>query len=189
MGVLRLPCTAAVAAACALLGACGDLPNDPLRKGDIVGRVLRADRDIGRVVAMGADPKRVNLDEDGSFRISSVSAGMHDLLVIASEGEAMRVPAQVQPGGVSELGDLNPWPAAFMVINLTTTGSPQECWVEILRTDLDDVRAPSGSYQFLVGPLGAGCYDAAMKHDGDAFWNQSDICLAAGEQRSFDVSW
>lgn len=178
-----------MAAALLLLCACGGFENDPLRKGDVVGRVLRGSHDTGRVVLMGPDPVETGLDSDGTFHFHSIPSGAQELLVVASDAEALRVPLTVGPAELTDLQDLDPLPAAFIVINLTTAGVVQDCWVKVYETDLREVHAPDGTARFVAGPLGAGRYDASMVHKGDAFWTQTKIDLQPGEQRAFDVSW
>jgi hypothetical protein len=179
-----------MSAALVLLSACGPgFDNDPFRRGDLVGRVLRGDKSSGRVVLMGAEAKDTNLDDEGRFHFDGVSIGAHELLVVASDAEALQVPVLVAGAQVTDLQDLDPAPAASIVINLTTQGTVADCWVKIHQTDLQEVHAPNGSYRFVVGPLGAGCYDASMENKGSTFWTQTRICLQPGEQQSFDVTW
>lgn len=178
-----------MSAALVLLSACGGFENDPLRQGGLVGRVLRGDKDSGRVVLMGADPKDTGLDDEGRFHFDSIGTGPQELLVVANDAEALRVPALVSGAQVTDLQDLDPVAAAFVVVDLTTQGVVADCWVKIHQTDLKEIHAPDGSSRFLAGPLGAGCYDVTMEHKGDAFWTQSAVCLQPGEQRAFAVTW
>jgi len=188
VGILRSP-TWVTAAVTALLCACGGLDNAPLEHGDLVGRVLRAQKDAGRVVLMSSQPIGATFDDAGNFHFSSVPAGRYEMLVVASDTEALRLPVTVSGAETTELGDLDPLPAAFIRINLSTQGEVMECWVTVHRTDLNRVHSPPGSYQFTAGPLGAGCYDTSMGYLQRAFWSRSNICLEPGEQRSFDVEW
>jgi len=188
VGILRLP-IAAISSWLVLLSACGGFDNRPFQEGGLTGRVLRADKDAGRVVLMGEDPKDTGLDDEGRFHFDSLDLGPQELLVVASDTEALRVPALVVGGRMTDLADLDPAPAAFIVVDLTTQGVVGDCWVKVHQTDLAEVHAPDGSYQFVVGPLAAGCYDASMEHKGAEFWRQAQICLAPGEQRTFDVRW
>jgi len=170
--------------------ACGDLgPPNELRYGDVVGRVLRAQKGSGRVVLMGSQPVPVAFEDDGSFRIRSIPNGEHELLVVANSGEALRVPVTVRGAEVTDLSDLDPLPAAFIRIYVTSQSTPGECWMNVHRTDLTDIRAPAGSYDFTAGPLGVGCYDASMQTSTQTVWDGPGICLAAGEVRSFSVAW
>ena len=170
--------------------ACGDLGiPDELRYGDVTGRVLRAQRSSGRVVLMGAQPVPVSFEDDGSFRIRSIPTGEHELLVVANDGEALRVPVTVRGAELTDLSDLDPQPAAFIRIYLTGQSSADECWVDVHRTDLTEIRAPAGSYDFVAGPLAPGCYDASMQTATQVVWDGPGICLAAGEVRRFDVAW
>jgi hypothetical protein len=180
---------AAMVAATALLCACGEISNEQFKRGDLMGRVLRGDKDTGRVVLMGTDPKEAGLDGEGRFHFSAVDNGPHELMIVASGSEALRVPVLVAGGQLNDLQDLDPVPAAFLVIDLYTQGQVADCWVKVHLTDLKEVHSPDGSYQFVVGPLGAGCYTASMEHSGSPFWSQTDICLDPGEQRAFDVTW
>jgi len=179
----------AMTAALALLCACGGLGNDPFKHGDLTGRVLRGDKDTGRVVLMGEDPSDTGLDDEGRFHFDSLDTGAHELMVVANGTEALRVPALVAGAQVNDLQDLDPAPAAFIVVDLTTQGVVGDCWVKVHQTDLTEVHAPDGSYRFVVGPLGAGCYDASMEHKGTEFWKQDGICLTPGDQQTFAVRW
>ncbi|HVE86465.1 MAG TPA: hypothetical protein VND93_26595 [Myxococcales bacterium] len=185
---MRPPCTTA-AAALLLLCACGGIDNTPFDRGGVIGRVLRAQVGGGRVVLMGDAPQVATFGNDGTFRFDSVPTGPHQLLVVASDAEALRVPVEVRPAELADLSVLDPAPAAFIVINLSTYGAVDECSVQVRLTDLDAVHAETGSPRFVAGPLGAGCYDATMQHNGSEFWRQTDICLGVGEQQAYDVIW
>ena len=189
MGLLRTPSRWTTAVAAALLCGCGGLDNASLRYGDVVGRVLRAQPDSGLVVVMGRGLAPVPLEGDGSFHLASLPVGAEELLVVAGPDEALRVPVTVRPAEVTDLSEVDPLPAAFIVINLTTQGQVADCWVKVARTHLTEVHAPDGSYDFTVGPLAAGCYHASMEHDGQEFWSDPEVCLRAGERRAFDVAW
>src|SRR6185295_17822814 len=118
VGILRLP-IAAISSWLVLLSACGGFDNRPFQEGGLTGRVLRADKDAGRVVLMGEDPKDTGLDDEGRFHFDSLDLGPQELLVVASDTEALRVPALVVGGRMTDLADLDPAPAAFIVVDLT----------------------------------------------------------------------
>jgi len=178
---------AAMSAALVLLSACGEFENTPFEEGGVVGRVLRGDKTTGRVVVMGADPKDTDLDDEGRFHFDSLKAGPQELMVVASATEALRVPALVAGAQVTDLEDLDPVAAAFIVVNATNTQMVASCWMTIHQTDLRQIR-DDGYYRFVAGPLAPGCYDATMDTEDAELWRQH-VCLQPGERRAFDATW
>jgi len=178
----------AMSAALVLLSACGEgIDNRPFSEGALLGRVLRGDKTTGRVVVMGADPKDTDLDDEGRFHFDSLKAGPQELMVVANGAEALRVPAVVAGAQVTDLEDLDPVAAAFIVVNAANTQMVESCWMTIHQTDLRQIR-DDGYYRFVAGPLAPGCYDATMDNQDAELWREH-VCLQPGERRAFDVTW
>ena len=104
----------ALLASLVVLGlACGQLENDPLRRGTLRGALTEADSH--RLVSVFGQPElRGTFAADGrSFELRDVPAGAAELFIVATNNKAARLQVVVRGAQVTDLAPVEPRAAGF----------------------------------------------------------------------------
>jgi hypothetical protein len=165
------------------LAGCGGFNNAPLESGTVRGRVVGAEADVAMVSLLGQPELRVGVDADGRFELAGVPATTVELFVVASRTRAARSKVVAQGARVTDVGDIQPGPGAFITVRVSdgNGGIPSRAEVEVDGTVLDDIKVDATSGEVRVGPLPAGCYELEVKAD-DVEDVKEEVCVREGEE-------
>ena len=165
------------------LAGCGGFNNGPLASGTVRGRIVGAEADVAVVSVLGQPELRVGVDPDGRFELAGVPATAVELFVVASRTRAARSKVVAQGARITDVGDIQPVPGAFITVRVSdgNGGVPSRAEVEVDGTVLDDIKVDVTRGEVRVGPLPAGCYELEVKAD-DVEDVEEDICVREGEE-------
>ncbi|QSQ27945.1 carboxypeptidase regulatory-like domain-containing protein [Pyxidicoccus parkwayensis] len=170
------------------LAACGGFNNVPLESGTVRGRIVGAEADVAMVSVLGQPELRAGVDPEGRFELANVPATTVELFVVASRTRAARSKVVAQGARVTDVGDIQPGPGAFITVRVSDGqgGVPSRAEVEVDGTVLDDIKVDATSGEVRVGPLPAGCYELEVKAD-DVKDVKEDVCVREGEELVRDI--
>ncbi|NBD11775.1 peptidase associated/transthyretin-like domain-containing protein [Corallococcus silvisoli] len=171
------------------LAGCGGFDNGPLRTGTVRGRVLGAESGVARVSVLGRSDLRVSVDSDGRFELDGVPATSLELFVIATKTRAARKPVVAQGARVTDVGDIQSGPGAFLTLRVTDERGaiPSGVEVELKGTGGDKVKVDAGNGEARLGPLPAGCYELEVKADHLEDLEE-EVCVREGEEQVRDIT-
>lgn len=167
----------------ALVG-CGGFDNGDLRTGTVRGRVLGAESGVARVNVMGDSELRATVGADGRFELAGVPARSLELFVVASRTQAARTTVLAQGARVTDVGDIQAKPGAFLTVRVRDEQGaiPPDVEVELRGTGEDRAKVDTSSGEVRLGPLPAGCYALEVKAD-DLEDVETEVCVREGEER------
>ncbi|WP_434300741.1 carboxypeptidase-like regulatory domain-containing protein [Corallococcus exiguus] len=167
----------------ALVG-CGGFDNGDLRTGTVRGRVLGAESGVARVSVLGHSELRATVAADGRFELDGVPAVPLELYVVASRTQAARTPVLAQGARVTDVGDIQGKPGAFLTVRVRDEQGaiPPDVEVELRGTGEDRAKVDTSSGEVRLGPLPAGCYSLEVKAD-DLEDVETEVCVREGEER------
>ncbi|RKG86535.1 carboxypeptidase regulatory-like domain-containing protein, partial [Corallococcus sp. CA053C] len=176
-------CGRAVWALALTLAACGGFENTPLQTGTVRGRILGAEADVARVSVLGRSELRASVDKDGRFELGDVPATALELFVVASRTHATRTSVVAQGARITDVGDIQAGPGAFITVRASdeTGAVPSDVEVEVDGTGFDSVKVNTQSGEVRVGPLPAGCYTLEVKAR-DLEDVEQEVCVREGEE-------
>jgi hypothetical protein len=170
------------------LGGCGELENEPFRKGTVHGRLTESDSQVALVSVLGSPGLRSSVEPDGQFTLERVPAGEAELFIVASADRALRVELTV-PGGQSlSLGELVPVEASFLSLRVKAPNEQQvdKAQVSLVGTPLQRLQ-PDEEGSLRMGPIPHGCYALSLSLPGFPDVT-SETCVSAGETKEVKVN-
>lgn len=173
----------------AVLAACGGFNNVPLESGTVRGRLVGAEADVATVNVLGQPELRAGVDADGRFELKNVPATTVELFAVASRTRAARWKVVAQGARITDVGDIQPAPGAFITVRVSdgNGGVPSRTEVEVDGTVLEAIKVDVTTGEVRVGPLPAGCYELEVKAD-DVEDHEEDVCVSEGEELVRDIT-
>jgi hypothetical protein len=167
----------------ALATGCGGFENAPLESGTVRGRIVGAEADVAVVNVLGRPELRAGVAPDGRFELAGVPATSVELFVVASRTRAARSPVVARGARVTDVGDIQASPGAFITVRVSDGqgGVPSDAEVEVDGTVLDELPVDDASGEARVGPLAAGCYALEVEAE-DMKDAREYVCVREGQE-------